>query len=402
VSEAVPRTASTVIVGGGIVGAAAAFFLADRGERDVVLVERDALGSGTTKGGMGGIRHQFVDELDVRLSLMATEFWREFSSFTGSAHEFEERGYLFLAETPQGLAQLKEPLPLYETLGVPVEMLDRADIEDLVPGIRTDDLAGGRICARDGYGDPLAALAGFAAGAVLDGVRIFEGTPVLELLREGDRVSGVRTTKGDVLSERVLLATGCWTAPLAAMAGVAIPIWPYARSIMESGPIASLVGIPMVIEWESGFHFRPKDGRQRFAMPNLTTDGRIEKGPAAPPASFDAPAFPPLDVPASLEPWVKARAAWRHPAFADLRIVSSWSCYYEMTPDDHPIVGRVPDVAGLYVAAGFSGHGFMHTPATAQLIVEEMLDGKATTLDIADLSLERFRSGRRPFTAAVL
>ena len=132
-----------------------------------------------------------------------------------------------------------------------------------------------------------------------------------------------------------------------------------------------------------------------------TTDGTVEKGPAAPPDTFGTPP-PRPDVPSSLEPWVRARAAWRHPAFADIRIASSWSCFYEMTPDDHPIVGRVPDVEGLYIAAGFSGHGFMHAPATAQLIVEEMLDGKATTLDIADLSLERFRTGRRPFTATVL
>jgi sarcosine oxidase subunit beta len=401
-STDLPRTASTVIVGGGIVGAACAFFLTDRGAEDVVLLERGALGSGTTKGGLGGIRHQFTDELDVRLSLLATEFWREFGSFTGSAHEFEENGYLFLANTPAGLAQLKEPLPLYERLGLPVEMLDRDQIEDLVPGIRTDDLAGGRICARDGYGDPLAAIAGFAAAALLGGVRIFEGTEGTGIVREGDRVAGVRTPRGEIRAERVLLATGCWTAPLAATAGVAVPIWPYPRTIMESQPIPRLVGIPLVIEWESGFHFRPKEGRQRFAMPNLTRDGGVEKAPGSPPASFEGLEFPPLEVPASLEPWVKARAAWRHPAFADLEITSRWSCYYEMTPDDHPVVGRVPEVEGLYLAAGFSGHGFMHAPAIAQLVVEEMLDGKAATLDISDLSLERFRTGRRPFKAAVL
>lgn len=401
-SDALPRTASTVIVGGGIVGAAAAFFLADRGEQDVLLIERDRLGSGTTKGGMGGIRHQFVDELDVRLSLMATEFWREFASFTGGAHDFEERGYLFIAETAEGLAQMKEPLPLYERLGLEVEMLDRADIEGLVPGIRTDDLAGGRICMRDGYGDPLSALAGFAGAAVLEGVRVAEGTEVRELSREGDRVSGVRTPAGDVAAERVLLATGCWTAPLAATAAIPVPIWPYRRSIMESQAIPALLGIPMVIEWESGFHFRPKGGRQRFAMPNLTTDGQVEKGPASPPATFDTSGEPLSEIPPSLEPWVKARAAWRHPAFADVRIVDSWSCYYEMTPDDHPVVGRVPEVEGLYVAAGFSGHGYMHSPAIGQLIVEEMLEGKASTLDIGDLSIERFRTGRRPFTATVL
>jgi sarcosine oxidase subunit beta len=367
-----------------------------------MLLERGQLGQGTSKGGLGGIRHQFVDELDVRLSKMAVAFWRSFEDRTGAKHDFQQRGYLFIAETAEGLAQLHEPMPLYERVGVNVEIVDRSEIERLVPGIRTDDLAGGRYGAEDGYGDPIEALAGFAASAQLGGVTIREGVAVMEIAREGDRVTGVRTSEGVVSCDRVLLATGCWTAPLAATAGVAVPIWPYARSIMESRPYPALSRVPMTIEWESGFHFRPKGAAQRFAMPNLAGDGRVEKGPGAPPAAFVPGEFAPLRVPPSLEPWVRARAAWRHPLFADLRITDSWSCYYEMTPDDHPIVGAAPGVAGLYIAAGFSGHGFMHTPATAQLVVEEMLDGRAHTLDIADLSLERFASGRRPFTPTVI
>jgi sarcosine oxidase subunit beta len=395
-------TASTVIVGGGVVGCAAAFFLAERGEHDVVLLERDQLGQGTSKGGLGGIRHQFDDELDVRLSKLAVAFWRSFEDRTGAKHDFQQRGYLFIAGTHEGLAQLQRPIALYEGVGVNVEMVDLPEIERLVPGIRTDDLVGGRFGAEDGYGDPIQALAGFAASAQLGGVKVREGVTATEILREGDRVTGVRTSDGVISCERVLLATGCWTAPLAATAGVAVPIWAYARSIMESGPYPALARVPLTIEWESGFHFRPKGGRQRFAMPNLTADGRVEKGPGAPPAAFVPGEFGQLVVPPWLEPWVRARAARRHPLFADLRITDSWSCYYEMTPDDHPIVGAVPGVAGLYIAAGFSGHGFMHTPATAQLVVEEMLDGRAHTLDITDLSLERFASGRRPFTATVL
>jgi sarcosine oxidase subunit beta len=398
----VSETASTVIVGGGIVGCAAAFFLAERGERDVVLLERDQLGQGTTKGGLGGIRHQFVDELDVRLSKLAVAFWKAFEERTGSRHDFQQRGYLFIAETAEGVAQLREPMPLYERVGVNVEMVDRVTIADLVPGMRVDDLAGGRFGAEDGYGDPLHALAGLAAHAQLGGARLREGVEARELVREGGRVTGVRTSAGDISCERVLLATGCWTARIAATANVAVPIWPYARSIMEAGPFPRLARIPMVIEWESGFHFRPKGSAQRFAMPNLTADGSVEKGPAAAPSEYVPGAFTPLEVPPSLQPWVRARAAWRHSAFADLRIANSWACYYEMTPDDHPVVGAVPGVDGLFIAAGFSGHGFMHTPATAQLVVEEMLDGRAHTLDIRDLSLERFQTGRRPFAATVL
>jgi sarcosine oxidase subunit beta len=395
-------TASTVIVGGGLVGCAAAFFLAERGEHDVVLLERGQLGQGTSAGGLGGIRHQFADELDVRLSKLAVAFWRSFEDRTGAKHDFQQRGYLFIAGTLEGLAQLQAPLPMYEGVGVNVEMVGLSEIERLVPGIRTDDLVGGRFGAEDGYGDPIQALAGFAASAQLGGVKLREGVAATEILREGDRVTGVRTAEGVISCERVLLATGCWTASLAATAGVAVPIWAYARSIMESGPYPALARVPLTIEWESGFHFRPKGARQRFAMPNLTADGRVEKGPGSPPTAFVPGEFAELVVPPALEPWVRARAAWRHPLFADLAITDSWSCYYEMTPDDHPIVGAVPGVAGLYIAAGFSGHGFMHAPATGQLVVEEMLDGRAHALDITDLSLERFASGRRPFTATVL
>ncbi|MEA2661676.1 MAG: hypothetical protein QOH08_1248 [Chloroflexota bacterium] len=386
---------------------ATAFFLGERGETDVVLVEQSSLGSGTTKGGLGGIRHQFTDELDVRLSQIATEFWRDFESFTSSAHDFEQNGYLFVAETAEGLAALRAPMPLYERLGVEVEMLGPQRIAALVPGIRTDDLKGGRLGRRDGYGVPLDALAGFAAAAVLEGARLVEHVRVESLITENGRVVGARTSDGEIRADRVLLTTGAWTASLAASAGVRVPIWPYRRSIMEAaGPFPKLAAIPLVVEWESGFHFRPyaaKGGAaQRFAMPNLTADGAVEKGPAAMPDSFDDPALDPAGVPPQLEPWVRARGARRMEAFADLKITDRWSCNYEMTPDDHPIVGAVPGTPGLYLAAGFSGHGFMHAPATAQLIVEEMLDGKATMADIADLSIERFRTGRSPFTATVL
>jgi sarcosine oxidase, subunit beta len=393
---------TTIIVGGGIVGTAVAYFLAERREPGVILLERAHLGDGTSKGGLGGIRHQFADELDVRMSKLATTFWRNYDDLTGARHDFRQRGYLFLANTAEGLEQLRAPLPLYERVGVNVEMVDRVVIRDLVPDMRVDDLAGGRLGAEDGYGDPIEALAGFAAFAQLGGVRIREGVTVRRILRDGDRVTGVATDDGEIAADRVLLATGCWTAALAATAGVPVPIWPYARSIMESQPIPLLRSAPMVVEWESGFHFRPKGNAVRFAMPNLTTVGGIEKGPGSPPASFVPGEFSPLVVPPGLEPWVKAKAAWRHPLLANVQIRASWACYYEMTPDDHPIVGAVPGVEGLYIAAGFSGHGFMHAPATARLIVEEMLDGRAETLDISDLSLARFQTGRRPFTATVL
>src|SRR5438094_5729882 len=176
-----PRTSSTIIVGGGGVGAAVAFFLCDRGERDVLVLDRDHLGAGTTKGGLGGIRHQFVDELDVRMSQLATAFWRNFEDRTGSRHDFEERGYLFIANTEVGVAELRQPMPLYERMRANVRMVSRVEIAELVPGLRVDDVFGGRFGARDGYGDSLGALAGVAAAAALDGAAVREGAGVESL-----------------------------------------------------------------------------------------------------------------------------------------------------------------------------------------------------------------------------
>jgi len=122
------------------VGAASAYFLCDRGERDVLVLERDKLGSGTTKGGLGGIRHQFVDELDIRMSQLATAFWRNFEDRTGSRHDFEERGYLFIANTEEGVAQLREPMPLYERMRAAVRMESRRD-----RGARSRDPYGRRL-----------------------------------------------------------------------------------------------------------------------------------------------------------------------------------------------------------------------------------------------------------------
>ena len=208
----VPDRASTLIIGGGIVGVATAFFLGERGETDVVVIEQASLGSGTTKGGLGGIRHQFVDELDVPLADRDGVLARLRLLHLGG-HDFEQNGYLFIAESDEGMAALRQPMPLYERLGVEVELVGPQRIARLVPGIRTDDLKGGRLGARDGYGAPLDALAGFAAAAALEGVRFVEHVRALSLIVENGSVVGARTNDGDVRADRVLLATGAWTAP---------------------------------------------------------------------------------------------------------------------------------------------------------------------------------------------
>ena len=390
-----PVRADVVVIGAGLVGCATAYELAKRGV-DVLVLERAWIGAGSSTRGMGGIRQQFADEIDVRLVQESLPTWERFADEVGGEAHFAQRGYLFLAETEAGLAELESLVAPLRSFGADVRMVDRAEIAELVPGIRADDLLGGRFCAQDGYGDPSVALRGFADGARRHGGRILEQQGAIGIVARDGRVAGVDTTETHVVAAQVLVACGAWSADILATCAVQVPIWPYRRQLARAADFPQLARIPMTIEWESGLHFRAKEMDQLFAMPNLARDGSVEKAPTAP-----GPAAPMMPDPRALA-WTQERAARRHPAFAGLRFAEAWACYYEMTPDDHPILGAVPEVEGLYLAAGFSGHGFMQSPATGRCMAELLTEGRAQTVDIGPLGIERFRDGVSRFKASVL
>jgi sarcosine oxidase subunit beta len=383
-----PVRADVCIIGGGLVGCSTAYQLAKRGA-DVLVLERAWVGAGSSGRGMGGIRQQFDDALDIALVRASLPVFREFGAFA-------ERGYLLLAETEAGRTDLATGVEALARSGVAVRMLDRREIADLVPGIRTDDLVGGRLGPQDGYGEPKEVLARFVEEAKRLGARFAEEQNVTAIGISSGHIGVVESTSLRVIAGMVLVACGAWSADLLATSGVDLPIWPYRRQLARAGPFPGLAGIPMTIEWESGLHFRPVGPDQLFAMPNVRRDGSLEKGPAArtPP--------PPMIVDPRTLAWARERAARRHPAFADLRFTESWACYYEMTPDDHPVIGAVSGVEGLYVAAGFSGHGFMQSPAVGVCMAELLTEGRAKTVDLEPFSAERFQSGRSTFAPSVL
>ena len=385
-----PLTADVCIVGAGLVGSACAYQLAKRGI-DVLVFERAWPGAGSSGGGMGGFRHQFADAVDAALVRASLRIFAELAPEATSP-----RGYLFVAETEAGLRELEAGVDPMRAFGVRVRMVDVAEIAELVPGIVTADLHGGRLGEDDGWGDPVLVLARTVAAARDRGARILERQNVVALHARDGHITQVEASTLTVLASRVLVASGAWSADVLATCGVDVPIWPYRRQIARAGPFPALAQIPMTIEWESGLHFRPKGADQLFSMPNLTRTGTLEKAPSSP-----GPAAPLVVDPRALS-WTRQKAAARHPAFADLRFAESWACYYEMTPDDHPIIGAVPEVEGLYVAAGFSGHGFMQSSAVGLCVAELLTDGESRTVDLADFSLERFRAGASRFSPSVL
>ena len=300
-------------------GAAAAFFLCDRGERDVLVLERDQLGSGTTKGGLGGIRHQFVDELDIRMSQLATAFLAQFRGSHGLASRLRGARLPLYCKHGSGVAELCPADALYERMRAGVRMVDRVESPSFAwdPRVRRVRRA---LRREDGYGDP-------------SGSRGFAASPSSRRFLLEGVLSRRSSAKGRVTESEPPPArsarTGSSSRPAADLALARdrrrwrCLICRTASSIMQSGPVPRLAKIPHIDG--SRFLSGPREPRSGSRLPNITTDGK-EKGPPSHPRHFRANSRR-YEVPASLEPWVRARAAWRHPAFADVRIVDSWSCY---------------------------------------------------------------------------
>jgi sarcosine oxidase subunit beta len=339
--------ARIAVAGSGAIGASVAYHLALAGARDVVLCDAHEVASGATSKGMGGVRQQFSTVAEVRLAQASIEFFAEL----GPPY-FEQVGYLFLATTEDALAALEERRATQRAIGVPVERVDPS----FVPGLRTDDAVGAVFCAKDGVGSPVAVTRELVRRAVELGVGVHERTPVQ-----------------DVTADVVVIASGARSAEVARDYGVELPIRPLCRQLLETGPLDLPPDLPMVIEAETGFHFRRRGDRLVLAM----TDPEPRWG-------FSA------EVDESLYGDRLARLAHRYPPAAGTTIERGWAGLYDMTPDAHPILGPVGE--DVYAACGFSGHGFMQSPAVGRALAEEILEGESS-FDLAPYRLERFESG---------
>ncbi|MFN0139336.1 MAG: NAD(P)/FAD-dependent oxidoreductase [Pyrinomonadaceae bacterium] len=379
--------AEIIIIGGGVVGASVAYHLTQRGIRDVLILERDEmLGLGSTGKATGGVRAQFETDINIRLSLYSLDFFREWEFDC----EYEPRGYLFLATNERHFEYLKQTGERQRKLGYrEVELLDREAIATMVPGVNCDDVVGGSIGRRDGFINPLAVLEGFITEAAIKGARVKAGTFVRSIDVENGRVTGLRTSEGNLSCERVVICSGAWAKTLAATAGVDLPVEPLRRQIVWArSPSALPPDLPMVIDMSDGFHFR---AARDFHAAADAPDGHD--------VLFAYP-DPHQQVGFSTEfddeflPKVAERAAHRAPFLNGSQIVYE-KCragLYENSPDHHAILGGC-EIEGLYFANGFSGHGVMHSPATGRALSEIILDDKAGFLDVSCLSIERFANG---------
>jgi sarcosine oxidase, subunit beta len=332
--------ARIVVAGAGAIGASVAYHLALHGARDVVLADCGEVAGGSTAKAMGGVRQQFSTVAEARLAQESIAFFEELGP-----PFFDQVGYLFLTTTDKGRDELERRLEEQHALGIPVE---RASVPD---GVRGDDVLGAVACWSDGLADPPAVARELVRRARELGVDVREGTDARELDR-------------DVL----VVAAGPWSAELADL-----PVRPLCRQLLETSPLDPPEGLPMVVEHETAFHFRRRGDRLVLAMP----DPRPRWG-------FE------ISVDETLFEDRLRRLAHRYPAAEGATIERAWAGLYDMTPDAHPIVGPVSD--GVYAACGFSGHGFMQSPAVGRAVAEELLEG-GSSIDLSPYRPERFVNG---------
>jgi sarcosine oxidase subunit beta len=372
-SAGLPRSADIVIIGAGAIGASIAYQLGRRGARDVVVLERDTVGAGSTSKAAGGIRVQFGTRVEIELSLRGIAFFKRFEDEMGVPCDFHQEGYLFVVTDEATLARFRTNVALQRSMGADVRVIAPDDARALVPELNVDDALAAIWGPLDGHASPNDVVQAYAAQARARGVRIVEDTPVTGIVVERGRVAGVLTPAGPIATRLVVNAAGPWAPLVGRMAGLSLPVDPRRRHIFVTDAFDGIRHpMPLVTDTGSGFYCRSEQGAILMSPGDIGATTEYE-----------------AQVDWSMLELAVERAIRRIPALEGAQVRHAWAGLRPLTPDGRAILDWAPGVEGLYLAVGFCGHGFQHSPAVGETVAEVLLDGRST-LDIQDLRLGRF------------
>lgn len=371
--DAVQDTEQAVVIGAGIIGLSIALQLAEGGLPALVL-ERTGAGTGATGLQPGGVRQQFSTRVNCVLGRESLHVYRALAERLGRPVQasFDPCGYLFLAHGAERLGDLRRTVALQRELGIPSQLVTPEEAAELAPGLAVRSVHGGAYCAEDGYFDrPRAVCDAFAQAALSRGVRI-EIVEARAIEREGDGFA-IALDDRRIRAERVIVAAGVDTPGL--LPELELPIEVTAKHLFYSDPLSPGRLRPLVVSAERGFAAKQlADGR--LLASDLAADGD------------------PRTAQGRWRQRVHAVLGELLPQLAATELPTVVSGQYDSTPDAQPIVGPVGPDDGLYVAAGFSGHGFMLAPAIGRRLADLVL-GQRPDPDLASFALARF-AGERP------
>lgn len=373
------HSAEIVVIGGGVVGCSIAYHLARNGMKDVVVLERSFLASGSTGRCGAGVRQQWGTEMNCRLSTGSCrdlETMNEDLEYVSDI-EFKQGGYLLVAYTESQVEQFKKNIELQNSLGIDSRLVTPQEAKEIVPHLNIEPLLAATFYHKDGHANPFHVTQAYADAARRLGVEINTYTTVIEILTENGKVSGVRTDKGDISCKVIVDAAGGQAHLIAQMAGVELPSYSERHQILVTEPVDAFQG-PMVMSFHHNTYCQ-QSPHGSFIMG--LGDPNEPKGQ-------------------------EIRSSWQFlkemsdkitamlPPLRDLRIVRQWAGLYHLTPDKQPILGSTPQLDGFEMALGFSGHGFMIAPMTGRLMAAHILGLAHPDLEIVEkLNVSRFERG---------
>lgn len=367
-----PTTADVVIIGGGIMGLSTAWHLADRGVRHIVVVERAALGSGSSAKPLGGVRANFSDPGNILLGQRSLAAFRDFPHRMGASIGLQQVGYLFLCRSDEEAAGLEGSTELQNSMGVKTRMVSPREAAQINPLLDSDALVGASFSPEDGYANPSLVVEGYAARAMELGVTILDRTHVLNIDRQGGSITSVTTNRGVIRTSAVVCCAGAWSARIGAMAGVDLPVTPVRRLIgltrQCSEPYPRL---PFTLDLSTTCYFHNYGNGLLLGISHQEESGFCRE--------FDYAWLPEFS----------AAAATCAPELEHPDLVGGWAGLYENTPDRNALIGEADELPGFFYATGFSGHGFLQGPAVGELMADLYL-GRESFIDAKHFSVERF------------
>lgn len=365
--------ADVVIVGAGIVGCSVAYHLAQRREARVLIVEKGSLAAGMTKRSGALIRTQLVHP-EVQLAVASLKFFRQWKEHTGASCGYTPTGFAIVADETCA-ARLRDQVAQWQVLGANVQTLSADELRALQPAARVDDVALATYEPEAGFVDPLLATQTLAARVKELGGVFKTGTFVKQIRVEYGRVTGIETSIGLIETLNVVLCTGAWTERLLQPLKIELGLQTQRASLaFFERPLDLKVAHWAFEDWIAGAHFRPHSFGLTMGALNATDED-------ANPDSFDE------SVSSAFINDVQQRIATRLPAMAHARYLRGHAGVYDVHPIGHAVVGRVPHIGGLFVAAGLRNIGLTIAPALGACLAELVLDGQARAVDVRELGM---------------
>jgi sarcosine oxidase subunit beta len=372
-----PHAADVVIIGGGIMGISTAWHLANAGVRNIVVVERAELGSGSSAKPLGGVRANFSDPGNIVLGQRSLEAFRKFPQQFGANIGLQQVGYLFLCRSEAEVADLVAATEIQNAMGVNSRMVSPGEATEINPLLDPAALVGASFSPGDGFADPSLVVGAYAAAAIDLGVTILNRTQVLDIQRTGNAIESVTTNRGTIRTSAVVCCAGAWSAQIGAMVGVDLPVTPVRRLIgLTRQRPRPYPRVPFTLDLSTTFYFHNYRNGLLVGISHQQEPGFARE------FTYD---------------WLtefNAAAAICAPELEHPDLVGGWAGLYENTPDHNALIGEAGELPGFFYATGFSGHGFLQGPAVGELVADLYL-GRPSFLDATHFSAARF-SGAAP------